>query len=99
MNAWDFSADAFEGAAVRAVGFGIPGFKLAGGSAEPEEDAVFLGAFGAFGKGGQGEQPAPAHERDGAGAGEAFEKEAAMQPVIRFAAARTIVDAVHCFND
>src|ERR1043166_4549727 len=96
MNARDFSANALERAAVRAVRFGVPGFKLAGRSAKPEQDAMFLGAFGAFGKGGQREQTAPAHERDGPGAGESLEKETAMQPVIRFAAARTIVYAVHC---
>ena len=79
--------------------FGVPGFELAGGPAEPEQDAMFLGAFGAFGKCGQREQTTPAHERDRPGVGEALQKETAMQPVVRFATARAIVNAVHCFSD
>ena len=82
MGPGDFRRDAFEGAAGGRAGLGVPGFKLAGTTTEPEQDAVLLFLFGDLGKGGDAEKPGPTQGRNGPG-GESLQKLAPVQVVVR----------------
>jgi len=82
VSSGDLGGDAFEGTTGDGPGFGIPGFELAGPTAEPEKNAVLLFLLGDFGEGGSSKESGPTHGGDGSG-GEALEEFAAMQVVVR----------------
>ena len=81
VGAGNVSRDAFEWAAGTHAGFGVPGFELAGTTAEPEEDAVFLFPLCDLSEGWCAEESAPAHAGDGTG-GESLEELATVEVVV-----------------
>src|SRR5262249_3715961 len=58
----------------RTAGLGVPGLELAGGAAEPQENAVLLLALGLLGEGAGPEQPAPTEQGSRARGGEPLEE-------------------------
>lgn len=82
MNAGDCGANASKGPAAWASGFGVPSFELAGGSTEPQEDAVFLRFCGLLGETLTKEEAFEAGCCCQRAACEALEEEAAVELVI-----------------
>lgn len=82
MNARNGGGDTGKGPLRSDIVFRIPGFELTGGSAEPEEDAMFVGFLGRSQCVGTSKEPVPAHHRCETGGSHSLKEEAAMDRMI-----------------